>query len=73
MGMFSEACASANAEQLEKIILDLIKGDRWGDIRSAARAVAKEKLYKWYLSECSEAFIEANPEIKKEFEPRRVG
>jgi hypothetical protein len=68
MGMFGEVNASANVQQLEKIILDLIKGDRWRDCRSAARGVAKEKLYSWYLSECSEAFINANPEIVKEFE-----
>ena len=70
MGMFGEINAEANAKQLESIILDLIKDSRWGDVRSAARGVAKEKLYPWYLSECSEAFIEVNPEIKKEFEPR---
>ena len=67
MGMFGEINAEANAKQLESIILDLMKGSRWGDIRSAARAVAKEKLYRWYLNECSEAFINANSEIKKEF------
>jgi len=70
MGMFSEIAASATAKQLEGIIFDLIKGDRWGDIRSAARAVAKEKLYKWYLDECSEAYEAPNPEIVKEFEPK---
>ena len=67
MGMFSELNASANAERLEKIILDLMKGDRWKDCRSAARGVAKEKLYSWYLSECAEAFETPNPEIVKEF------
>ena len=67
MGMFSEAAAEATAKQLESIILDLIKGSDWSDIRSAARGVAKKKLYRWYLSECSEAFIAANPIIKKEF------
>jgi hypothetical protein len=70
MGMFSEANAEANAKQLEKIILDLIKGNRWRDCRSAARGVAKEKLYPWYLSECSEAFEKPNPEIINEFEPK---
>jgi hypothetical protein len=44
-----------------------MKGDRWSDCRSAARGVAKEKLYSWYLSECSEAFEKPNPEIVKEF------
>lgn len=69
MGMFSEANAEANAKQLEGIILDLIKGDRWRDIRSAARAVAKEKLYNWYLDECGETWgsYKPNPEIVKEF------
>jgi len=67
MGLFGEINAEANAKQLESIILDLIKGSRWGDVRSAARAVAKDKLYQWYLNECSEAFIPANPEIIKEF------
>jgi hypothetical protein len=67
MGMFSEANAEANAKQLEGIILDLMKGSDWSDIRSAARAVAKKKLYQWYLNECSEAFIAPNGEIVKAF------
>ena len=66
--MFSEIHAAANAEQLEKIILDLIKGSDWSDVRSAVRAVVKKKLYQWYINECSEAWIKANPEIVKEFE-----
>jgi len=70
MGMFSEVNASANAEQLEKIILDLIKGSDWSDIRSAAKAVARKKLYQWYLNECSEGFVKANSEIVDEFEPK---
>jgi|JFJP01.1.fsa_nt_gi hypothetical protein len=70
MGMFSEANAAINAERLEKIILDLIKGREWSDVRSAARAVAKKKLYQWYLNECSEGFIKVNSEIVEEFETK---
>ena len=68
MGMLGEINAADNAERLERIILDLIKGDKWSDVRSAARGIAKDELYQWYLSECSEGFVKANPEIVKEFE-----
>jgi len=70
MGMFGEINAEANAKQLEGIILDLIKGDRWRECRSAAKGVAKVKLYQWYLNECCEGFVKANSEIVNEFEPK---
>ena len=70
MGMFGEINAEANAKELEGIILDLIKGSDWSDVRSVARAIAKKKLYKWYLNECSEGCIPPNGEIVKELELR---
>jgi hypothetical protein len=62
MGMFSEINADANAEQLEKVLLDAMKEN------DTIKAFAKKHLYRWYLSECSEAFRKPNYEIIDEFE-----
>jgi hypothetical protein len=63
MGMFSEANAEANVKQLETIILNAMHGSDWSDCRSAVKGFVKKNLFRWYLSECSEAFIEPNHEI----------
>jgi len=68
MGMFNEIAAEATAKQLETTILNAMHGSDWSDCRSAVKGFAKKKLYRWYLSECSEAFIEPNHEIFAEFE-----
>lgn len=72
MGMFSEANAEFNAKKLEGIILNLIKGSDWGDVRSAARGIAKKELYSWYLEECGETWgsHQPHPEIVEAFKDK---
>jgi hypothetical protein len=62
MGMFSEINAEANVEQLEKVLLNAMKEN------DTIKAFAKKHLYRWYLSECCEAFREPNHEIFNAFE-----
>jgi hypothetical protein len=56
-----------NAKELEEIILDLMNGNDWSDMRSTARGIAKKKLYPWYIIKCSFTKITPNPEIVKMF------
>lgn len=74
MGMFSEANAEATAKKLEKIILNAMKGGRWGSIRSAVRGFAREELVDWYYDECGETWgsYEPNKQILKAFPPKEL-
>lgn len=57
MGMFSEIDASVRASTLEKILLEAIDSD------DSVKEFTSKRLYKWYLSECSEGFKKTNPII----------
>ena len=73
MGMFSEANAKGNAEQLEKIILEAIQDPRWGDVRSAVMGFTRENLVRWYYQEVGETFgcHKAHPKIEEVFPPEK--
>ena len=64
MGMLSEFTHEGVAKRLEEIILKVINSDEYtGEVKS----FVKKEIYPLYIDECSEAFINSNPDIKKEF------
>lgn len=67
MGMFSEADAEANAQHLEKILIEAIS--QGGEVKE----FAKKHLYEWYLNECGETWgsYKLNSEIVKAFPPKK--
>jgi len=67
MGMFGEIDAEVTAKKLEIIILDAMHGEDWFSNRINIYSFIRKHLIKWYYSECSEAWISANPEIVNEF------
>ncbi len=69
MSIIGEYNAATTAGMLEKIILNLINDKKWSGVRSAARGIARDELYEWYLNECADSYgiAKPNPEIVKEF------
>jgi hypothetical protein len=59
-----EEASTEVTQILERILLDAANGLWWSDVRSAVKGFSKEKLYRWYLSECKGT---PNPFIVKTF------
>jgi len=70
MGIISEAVAAASAKELEIIILDAMNGAEWFCNRIIVCAFVKKHLYKRYLNDCNEAWINPNELIIKEFKDK---
>ena len=66
MGMIGEALAASEAEKLERILYRIAESENSLE-RKSANDLTNLELIHWYISACSEAFMEPNHALLKRF------
>ena len=66
MGIVGEALAASEAEKLERILYKIAESENSLE-RKSANDPTNLELINWYLSACSEAFMQPNYALLKRF------